>query len=201
MDLLLKITTRPIEYNLHTEPATLSSSLMSVPERTQKSSPAKVNTTTEPAEMTMSFKNTYESIGLKNIDTVIREKGAEAIQASNNATAEYVKRGNSLSQIQDGITVGSYFRNKCMSAIASTGNLVYEQLEDASVDFELFEPETNVTSAELEQNWNIEKNVMEFIPGKFQMEIINLADVEIEYLGGVQYVPPSSDPDYEEPQF
>ncbi len=200
MDLLLKITTRPIEYNIHTEPASLSASLQPVVNRTQQSTPAKVNTTTKSAEMTMDFKKTYESIGLKRIDTFIKENGAEAMQASNEATSEYVKRGNSLSQIQTGMTVGDYFRNKHMSAIASTGNLSYEQIESPVINFEVFEPETNVTKAELEQNWNIEKNVMEFLPGKFQMDIISLAECDIEYIGGIHYVPPSADPDYGEPE-
>ena len=39
---------------------------------------------------------------------------------------------------------------------------------------------------------------LEFIPASFGVEVINEAKVEIEYIGGYNYAPPSSSPDYEE---
>ncbi|NLP26613.1 MAG: hypothetical protein GX365_04620 [Clostridiales bacterium] len=44
----------------------------------------------------------------------------------------------------------------------------------------------------------IEESKLEFTPASFGVEIVSEAKVEIEYIGGYNYVPPSSSPDYEE---
>ena len=44
------------------------------------------------------------------------------------------------------------------------------------------------------------KNELEFVPGRFKMEITQFPEVNIEYTGGFMYVPASADPEYEEKQ-
>ena len=199
MDLLLKITSKPIEYNIHTEPATLTAR-QTPPQRNQTSSPAKVNIATKDAKVDMDFSKTYESLGMKNVSKVIAEEGTKSIQASNNATAEFVKDGNSLSQIQKGITIGDYIKNKNLSNVSITGQLSAVEIASPEMSVEPGGIDVSVTAAELKNEWNIEKNKMEYVPGKYHMEITQFPEVKIEYVGGINYVPPSSDPDYEKPE-
>ena len=48
--------------------------------------------------------------------------------------------------------------------------------------------------------WAMSKNELEFVPGRFKMEITQFPEVNIEYTGGFMYVPASADPEYEEKQ-
>ena len=42
------------------------------------------------------------------------------------------------------------------------------------------------------------EEVMEYVPGKYQMDILQYPKITVEYLGTPTYVPPSADPNYEE---
>ncbi len=44
---------------------------------------------------------------------------------------------------------------------------------------------------------NLKKTPMKFIPGRIDVVVKSLPKVEIKYVGGPIYVPPSADPDYE----
>lgn len=46
-------------------------------------------------------------------------------------------------------------------------------------------------------NWNVGKARLDFVPGAFSLNFTQYASISIEYIGGFNYVPPSSDPDYE----
>lgn len=200
MDLLLKLTTKNMEYNIHTEPGTLTVKQPD-PSANPVSTPAIVNTNTVNARMDLDFTQTYESLGMKNVDVVTKQSAAQAVQASNDATREYVKMGNSLSQIQSGITIGDYFKNKNLSQTSITGQLSIMEISSPEIRMEnMAETTFDVSRASVEQNWEIERNKMEFIPGKYQMEITQFPEVKIEYVGGINYVPPSADPEYEEPE-
>jgi hypothetical protein len=107
--------------------------------------------------------------------------------------------GNSLSQIQTGVTVGEYFKNKNLNQASITGQLSLMNVASPEIRMEnMAETTIDVSAASIEQNWDIEKNKMEYIPGKYHMEITQFPEVKVEYVGGMNYVPPSSAPDYEE---
>lgn len=198
MDLLLKLTTQNIKYDIHTEPGTLTVK-QSAPSANPVSDSVDVNINTVNAKMDLDFSKTNESLGMKSVDRVYREAASNAVQAAGDATSEYVKMGNSLSQIQTGITVGDYFKNKNLSQASITGQLSLMEIESPEMRMEnMAETTIDVSPASVEQNWNIEKNKMEYVPGKYHMEITQFPEVKIEYVGGMNYVPPSSAPDYEE---
>lgn len=46
-------------------------------------------------------------------------------------------------------------------------------------------------------DWKVANGNFEFIPGDIEISIKQHPDVQIEYIGGPIYVPPSADPDYE----
>ncbi len=198
MDLLLKLTTKNIEYNIHTEPGTLTVK-QPTPSANPVSSPVDVNVNTVDAKMDFDFSKTNESLGMKSVDRVYRETASKAVQTASDAISEYVKMGNSLSQIQTGVTVGEYFKNKNLNQASITGQLSLMNVASPEIRMEnMAETTIDVSAASIEQNWDIEKNKMEYIPGKYHMEITQFPEVKVEYVGGMNYVPPSSAPDYEE---
>jgi len=86
---------------------------------------------------------------------------------------------------------------------------VNEYIEQHNRNAELLEKNKSRVNIKAESNRydNILKTYrdmqrpLEYIPGKIEMEIITKPSVEIKYIGGFMYVPPSSDPNYEEPFF
>lgn len=52
------------------------------------------------------------------------------------------------------------------------------------------------SALDLQIDMNINDPTMKYIPGSISFEVEQYPSVQIEYLGGPQYVPPSSDPNY-----
>lgn len=198
MDLLLRITTKPIEYQIRTEAATLTPK-QTPPERIQNSEPVKVNLKTTDAQVDMDFAKMYESLGMRNVGDVTSDMASKAVQAASSAIGDIVQMGNSLSQIQNGATIGDYIKNRNLSSASITGQLSEIPVASPELSFERTAVnDITVDRASVEQQWDIEKNTMEYVPGKYHMEITGFPEVKIEYVGGMSYVPPSADPEYEE---
>lgn len=54
----------------------------------------------------------------------------------------------------------------------------------------------NYQAGELSFDWQTARNVFEYVPGRFHMEVLQYPKVQIEYLGEPNYVPKSADPNY-----
>ena len=80
--------------------------------------------------------------------------------------------------------VGTKVNNKKMDTIDDTFKLDDFNFENIA---ESIQSELDAGESELE-----------YIPASFGVEVISKPKVEIEYIGGYNYVPPSSSPDYEE---
>ena len=46
-------------------------------------------------------------------------------------------------------------------------------------------------------DWRMNQTSFEFTPGDIQISVTQQPDVQIKYVGGPLYVPPSADPNYE----
>lgn len=57
------------------------------------------------------------------------------------------------------------------------------------------------TPEDINFNWIREEKIVEFTPGKVDFYITQYPEVLIDYLGGPIYCPPSSDPNYVEPEY
>ncbi|MFT3951783.1 MAG: hypothetical protein QM689_07580 [Oscillospiraceae bacterium] len=84
------------------------------------------------------------------------------------------------------LTVADYYRNKVVA-----DNLSATLTNDSAAQMD------SDALSDIRKAWDSHKKEMEFVPGKFQMDIIHLSEVNIEYVGDPLYVPPSAAPDYE----
>ena len=107
-----------------------------------------------------------------------------------------VQFGNQISQIQDGVSISQVVQQKMLEQpttyttfIPSAGIDISWQPQQLNLDYQ---------PTQLEFDWQTMKNSMEYVPGKYQMDILQYPKVQIEYLGTPTYVPPSADPNYEE---
>lgn len=197
---LIKIKTIPIQYEIHMENARLTTPEIDPPEMDMNITPLKINTETNNIQMRMDSSDMRRSMGMKTIADVMKEAPAKTQEAANAATSRYVSRGNRMANGQaDGITVVDIAKQDFLNKYASTIESTIGRIPTEKVDIS-WEPATvkhEVERSESHTDWKKAAQEMEFVPSNYSLEIQRLAEVEIEYIGGFQYVPPSSDPNYE----
>jgi hypothetical protein len=120
------------------------------------------------------------------------EKGKESISKT---TRVYVEIGNDMTRINEGVTIADIFAQKVLGEqpvlftafLPSTGAQISWIPHEISTDF---------SDAEVKFDWEIMRNIMNYVPGSVRMTILQLPSVEIEYIGRHLYFPPSADPEY-----
>lgn len=196
---LIRIKTYPIKYNIKTENAKLTVPQIESPELHLDSTPLRIDTETTPIKLRMDSSDMRRSMGMKTIADIHREFPAETQQTANRVTSKYVSLGNQMAEgHSEGITVAELMHNNMIQRpnIETTIGAIPSEKIDIS-----WEPATikhNVQRSDVTTDWKMAAHEMEFIPSSYTLEVEELAHVEIEYLNGFQYVPPSSDPNYEE---
>jgi len=137
------------------------------------------------------------SLNLKSTATMLAEEASKGAQAVQKAVADFGNFAYQASQIQNGVTIPQLISQKLFEQpdtittfLPSAGPEI--SWDPATVD-------TDYIAASTQTDWEINQNVLDYVPGKFQMIIEQYPQVKIEYLGEPNYVPPSANPNYEEP--
>ncbi len=192
---LLQITSTPMKYELQVEHAKL--------EFNQDFTPTAKVTTTHPS-MKIHSQNaqvqidTYEarkSLGIQRIGDYIAENAKLGEEHINQKTREYVEIGKEMGNTHNGTKISDIFRQKMIelpqlyTAFLPSGG--------ADISWNPAELEMNYEQGTTQLDWQIEQNMLNYIPGSVRMKILEYAKVNIEYLGGPMYVPPSADPEYD----
>lgn len=197
---LIKIKQIPIEYEIKTEDAKLVTPQIEPADLDLKTTPLKIDTETTPIKLRMDSSNMRRSMGMKTIADVHREFPAQTQQTANRVTSKYVSLGNQMANgHSEGITVAQLMSQDLMNKTTPIETTI-AQIPSERIDMS-WEPATikhKVRRSDVETNWKKAAQEMEFVPSSYSLEIKQFAHVEIEYIGGHQYVPPSSDPNYEE---
>lgn len=188
---LLKITTTPIKIKVVSEKASFEEEKApSVPDL----SSLKTVQRTESGGRTLNEQN-------KNtLDTQYSDYQTQKTGYSNS------RKDKPISKSESGMDSGVYdikFRYGQQKAVADckrrivSGNSV-SRMNCSSIDSNV----QKLKKAVPDDSWEPDKDneVKKYVPGKISFEIEEMADVDIEYVGGFNYFPKSSDPEYEEPE-
>ena len=181
---LLKITSVPLEYEIHTEAARLEMKQAQNPSHVMTKNPSGWTMHARNIQVRMDTTELRASLNMRNSMDFARYYGSQGRQAAYQAVGEAVQFGNQMQQIQDGVSIGQIIRQRLLQQPETYTTF----LPSAGTDIS-WQP------AQLDKRYN----QMNFIPGKFQFEITQYPDVRVEYLGKPTYVPPSASPDYVEP--
>lgn len=192
MEQLLSIKTIPISVEIVIENAQLkyNNKLPKVEVSRQQGG---LQMKAEPIKVNIDTFEMRQSIGLKSINTVINEFGNQGIKLAYEATAKIVQEGNQLAHPK-GMDIAQI--------AASRMNKQYETVLDflpkvgPEISWDGGTLSVHYQMDKLDMDWDLGNTNFEFIPGKIQVEVKELPRVEIEYLGGPIYVPPSADPSY-----
>lgn len=194
---LLKIRTIPFKYDMTIQNARLTVPQIEPAQMNVKTTPLQIETQTENIKMRMDSSDMRRSIGMKSPADMAREAPAKTQQTANRVTAEYVNQGNAMTQ--KGMTIAQYMKQKVLRDHVPVETTV-GAAPSAPIDisWEPAEIKNDVRRSSADIDWQKSAQKMEFIPSSITVEVKQLAEVEIEYLGGFRYVPPSSAPDFKE---
>lgn len=193
---LLKITTTPIEYEMKIEHA-----------KFEKADPmefhnGEIQIKTHNTQMRADSSQMRRNLGMQNNDEFIKSNANRGMQNAMQKTAEYTQMGKQLSQIHNGTKVSDIYRNKMLNeAVAASQQMVeYVQLGDPKMTWTPPKIDLSYIKNDDTRQYQTTKSNMEYVPGRFHMDIIQLPKVSIEYVGEAMYVPASSAPGYEAPE-
>lgn len=192
---LLKITTTPIEYQIHTQDARLEIKSAGTPQMDTTSQPARLDIQTQDAQIRIDTTEMRSSIGLESVPTKVRKAAQKGYEAALKATADASKRGDRLAKINTGVTIAQLAKEKMMEL--PTTKTVFLPTQGTNISWVPNGIDMQYKAGEFNIDWRIRQNTMDFVPGKFQMDILQYPKIEIEYLGEPRYVPPSSSPTYQ----
>lgn len=195
---LIKIKTTPIKYNVKVTNASITVPEIDPVEMDLDVTQLKIENETKPIQMRMDSSNMRRSMGMKTIADVCREAPAKTQQTANRVTSEYVSIGNRMAAgHKDGLTIAQLMRQKSFENLTIESTIAAIPSEKIDMSWEPAEVKHHVRRSDATTNWKKAAKEMEFVPSSYSLEVESLAKVEIEYIGGHQYVPPSSDPNYE----
>lgn len=190
---LLKITTTPIEYEIKIEKAKLK-----LKEHEMNESSARIRKLTQQKQISdrrvaanpqaindaQRASENFQSVARQRVKVKSTPVNAVMPQNMNTVnTGQHVAAANASQQIKN-VNVDSDYEFQTM-AFGSPDSFYRESFSIASTK---------------PNEWAMSKNELEFVPGRFKMEITQFPEVNIEYTGGFMYVPASADPEYEETQ-
>lgn len=193
---LINITSTPIDYKINIEPARLEMKQAENPSHRMNVDSSSLSIRSRNIEVRLDSTQMRASLNLRKAGDFARYYGSQGNQTAYENIGERVQFGNQISQIQDGVSISQVVQQKALQQPTTYTTFI----PSAGVDMSWQPQELNLDyqPTELSFDWQVQKNVMEYVPGKYQMDILQYPKIEIEYLGTPTYVPPSSDPNYEE---
>ena len=195
---LLKITSTPMKYKLEVENAKLEYQQDVTPSCDITTTPSQLSIRSESAQIQIDTYEARKSLGLVNIADSIKQYAAKGREHISALTQEYVQIGKAMGEIQNGADIGDIVTQKMLQQpVLYTTFLPSAAADISCVPGNL---EINYQPSNVNLDWQIKDNSFSYQPGSVSMKIVEYAHVDIEYLGGPIYVPPSADPDYIEPE-
>lgn len=192
---LLKITNIPIEYNISIEPARLELKQSQNPAQKMTHNPSQMNIHTRNIEVRLDTTDMRASLNQRNSNDFALYYGNKGNQTAYRAIGEAVQLGNQMGQIQDGVSISQIIQQKMLEQ--PTTYTTFIPAVGPEISWQPQEVKLAYDPGSLQFDWQIMKNAMDYIPGKFQVNITQYPKVQIEYLGKPTYVPPSAAPDYQ----
>ncbi|MCI8622807.1 MAG: hypothetical protein HFG26_04010 [Provencibacterium sp.] len=193
---LLRITSVPIQYQIQVERARLEMSKEGETRGRMEQRDAQLQLRARNIQMRMDSTDMRASLGLKSVGRKISEAAQQRKQAALNLTAQYASEGEKMTQ--KGVDVTQIVADRLFGqSQQSSSTLVFLPTVGPAITWQPNDLQVQYNPGELNFDWEIMRNAMDYVPGKFQMNILQYPKVQIEYLGEPSYVPPSSNPNYQ----
>ncbi len=194
---LLKITRVPIQVQYEVEPAKLEAQRYQKPKGNIDKQEPKLEIRKKDIQVNLSTKQSFASMGIQDHSTRAMQARNRGVQKAQQGVSDTVELGNNLANIAGGATINGTVQHQNMSNYRTT-EMTFIPSVGPDISWDPAEIDMNYEAGDVNINWELMSNSMTYVPGKFSLNITQYPKVNIEYVGGFQYVPPSADPNHEE---
>lgn len=192
---LLRISTTPIKYELEIERARLEYNQDFLPSAKVDTEMPKLDLKAKNAEVRVNTYDARRSLGYNNTEDWFKLNADKGKESMSKTTRAYVEIGNAMSRIDEGVTIADIFAQKVLGEqpvlftafLPSTGAEISWIPHEVNVEFK---------EGEVDYDWQVMRNIMNYVPGSVRMTILQQPSIDIEYIGRQIYFPPSADPEY-----
>lgn len=193
---LIKITTKQIKYEMVVNRPKLKYNPDVVKQKVSKQG-GNVSMKSKNIKVNIDSYQSRRNLGYSNNIDFAKDSAQIGRQAISNATIDYVDIGNQMAQIHKDANIPDIMYSKLLKTPASQ----VSNMQDFAprISWKPNELKINYEPVKLNFDWKMPTKLqLEFIPGSIEFNILQYPSVEVEYVGGMNYVPKSSDPEYEE---
>ena len=128
----------------------------------------------------------------------ISEAAERGKQASYEATAAYARQGKLLLNAKVGEdAISQIVAQKQAENVKTNVGIEFIPTVGAELNWDAGDMQIRFEMDKLNFDWRMNQASFEFTPGDIQISVTQLPEVQIKYVGGPLYVPPSADPNYE----
>lgn len=196
---LLKITSVPIQLEYNTEPARLDmKSQPKIPLAQVTTTPPSLKIDTKNTAVNIDTYQARRSLGQYNLKDFAAMQAQRGRQQAQNATAQAAKLGWQISgQYDKGVTIGQLMGQRMnqqpqmvMKFLPQGGAQLSWQPAQCNIDYQMGNTEYQYQSPRIQYSYT---------PAHMDIKVLQYPKVRVEYLGSPSYVPPSANPEYEEP--
>ena len=130
--------------------------------------------------------------------TSISQAADRGTQASYEATAAYARQGKLLLNAKVGEdTISQIAAQRQAETVKTNVGIQFLPTVGADLNWDTGDMQIRFEMDKLNFDWRMNHPSFEFTPGDIQFSVTQMPDVQIKYVGGPLYVPPSADPNYE----
>ncbi len=191
---LLEITTTYAQYEYEITNARLEIS-QDNPTTDRSTSRAELNMRHQAGRLEMNTVRRRSDMGFKGVVDRATFEGEEGKEAALKATRDYVEIGNQMAKFYEGVSIPDALWSK--SIAHNKGELVLVPVSPVDIHYIPANLAMDYKAGEMQTDWNIGRARLDFTPGSFGLNFTQYASIDIEYVGGFMYVPPSADPNFE----
>ncbi|MEG0752616.1 MAG: DUF6470 family protein [Angelakisella sp.] len=183
---LLRITTVPAQIEFNIQKAQLQCRVQPLGFTLNKTG-GSLEVNTQGTQMQMNSDAYRADMDRGPVGDTMKKVAQQSAQKGAEAVGRHVDLGNQMMQIQKGANIPDLLFSRMLQDQGSS--LVFVPLSPVEISWS--QPQMSMEYTPVKQNfeWQTAKNIMEYIPGKFSIDIKQHPEVHFEYLGGPNYIP------------
>lgn len=195
---LLDINITPVKMHVKMTPAKLEYDNTLQPTAQVHTEQAKITMESHTVQLQIDTYEARKSIGLENSGDFSKDMAQRGVNKMNQFISNTVQEGDQMADTEDGVTIADIVKQKMLEQ----PELVTVVLPScgANISFQPNSLDLNYQPGSTDAQWNpTGGGKPNYTPGSCDIEIIQRPKVQIDYIGDPSYVPPSANPEYEEP--
>ncbi len=191
MQNVLQISTNPGKYELQVEHAKLEYKNNPLPLAKVNTQRGKFELDSEPARLRVDTYQSRRSMGHLNLTDSAAEFSNKAQANFSDYISNTISIGRGVGDVTDGTTIGSLMRNK-MTEISKSMTVFIPASGTVSISWQDDKLTSSYTPSQTDYEWDIKGVDFTYTRGGVSLNVLERANVDIEYVGEPLYFPRSA---------